>query len=82
MEQKLKLKYINMQLQIGMANWREVYLLFPKVTALLPEVERGRLIYRAKGSYKRISYAQIKKGLIKKHYWIIQEVPDWLLLAK
>ena len=66
MVQKIKLEYYNAKLRIGMADWRHVYLLHPVLTPPQPEVERGRLVYRAKGSSKRISYAQIKKGLVKK----------------
>ncbi|MBD0278005.1 MAG: hypothetical protein ICV81_08590 [Flavisolibacter sp.] len=79
MEQKVKLNYINIQLQIGMVNWKQVYLLYPQVTPLMPEVDKGRLVYRAKGSAKRISYAQIKRGLKKKIVWIKEDVPEWPL---
>ena len=61
-----------------MVDWRRVYLLHPHIVPLIPEVDKGRLVYRAKGSSKRISYEQIKKGLIKKSKWIIEEVPSWL----
>lgn len=56
-EIRMKLRYIEGGLS-----------LFLKVTALLPEVEKSRLLYRAKDSYKVISYAQIQKGIIKKDY--------------
>jgi hypothetical protein len=78
MVQKVQIKYINESLHIGIVNWKEAYLLYPAVTALLVEVDRGRLIYRLKGSAKRISYATLKKGLVKKSKWIRVEVPDWL----
>ncbi len=78
MEQRIELKYINERLQIGMVDRKQVYLLHPKVTPLLVEVDKGRLVYRAKGSNRRISYAQIKKELIKKSKWIVEEVPSWL----
>ena len=78
MVQKTELKYINAQLKIGLVGWRRVFLLYPSVKALLPEVERGRLVYRAKGSSKRFSYAQIKKGLQKQTVIITEEVPAWL----
>jgi len=48
-----------------------------KVIQLNPEVERGRLVYRAKGSKRRISYLQIKRGLIKKNYSIQIDLPEW-----
>jgi len=77
MVQTVKLKLINEKLHIGMVNWREVYIYSPKQIKLTPEVDRGRLVYRAKGSKRRISYKAIKKGLIKKEYLIKEEVPDW-----
>ena len=78
MEQKVKLKYINQKLQIGVVSWRQVYLLQPSVIPLLVEVDKGRLVYKAKGSGKRFSYHQVKKDLIKTSEVIIEEIPDWL----
>ena len=66
MEQRIKLNYLNSRLNIGMADIKHVYLLKPHATPLQPEVYKGRLVYRAKGSDRRISYAMIKKGLVKK----------------
>lgn len=80
--QKLQLKYINKELKVGMVDWKQVYLLHPKVIQLKPEVDKGRLVYRAKGASRRISYAQIKKGLVKENVWIKEEVPDWLPIIK
>jgi hypothetical protein len=77
MVQTIKLKLINEELQIGLVNWREVYIFFPEVIQLIPEADRGRLVYRPKGSKKRISYLRIKKGLIKKNYSIQIDFPDW-----
>jgi hypothetical protein len=78
MEQKIQLKYINKNLQIGLVNWREAYLLHPEIIRLNVEVDRGRLVYRIKGKNRRISYKRVKKGLIRTSIWIIQQVPDWL----
>ena len=78
MVQKLQLKYINKELKVGMVNWKQVYLLHPVITPLRPEVDKGRLVYRAKGTSKRISYAQIKKGLVKENVWIKGDVLNWL----
>lgn len=61
-----------------MVNWREVYILSPQPIILSPEVSKGTLVYRAKGSTKRYSYLQIKKGLLKKEYWIAEHIPAWL----
>lgn len=78
MQQIIKLKYINHQLNIGMVSWKEVYLLSPQLTKLFAEVDNGRLVYRAKGSDKRISYLQIKTGLVKTSMKVIEEVPSWI----
>lgn len=78
MEQRIKLKYINSALQIGLVSWKEAYLLFPAIVPLITEVDKGRLVYRAKGSAKRISYQKVKRGLVKTSACIVQEVPDWL----
>lgn len=76
MQQVIQIKYINVHLQIGMVDWREVCVLKPHVVKLKPEVDRGRLVYRAKGSTRRFSYAQINEGLVKKTCRIVEEVPD------
>lgn len=79
MEQKIKLKYYNPRLNIGMASIRQVYLLLPLLTPIEAEVYRGKLVYRAKGSSRRISYDQVKLGLIKKDFIVTEVVPDWLM---
>jgi hypothetical protein len=76
MLQEIKIKYFNELLQIGLANWREVYLLKPKIARLNVEGDDGRLVYRAIGSPKRISYKTLKKGLKKKTFSIFQEVAE------
>lgn len=78
MLQEIKIKYLNVSLQIGMVNWREVYLLKPHLIKLNVEVDEGRLVYRATGSGRRISYKTLKKGLRKKSFSIFENVPDWL----
>lgn len=77
MEQKTELLYFNPKLNIGMKNWRQVYLLHPKVELLIPEVYKGNLVYRQKGTHKRIPYRQIKTGLVKKKGVVKSQVPDW-----
>jgi hypothetical protein len=79
MLQTIKLKLVNEELHIGLVDWREVDVIYPKVIQLNPEVDRGRLVYRAKGSKRRISYLQIKRGLIKKNSSIRIDFPEWLL---
>ena len=78
MEQKIRLKYYNGRLNIGISSIRQVYLLSPVLIALQAEVYRGKLVYRQKGSSKRISYDQLKKGLVKKEFTVIEEMPNWL----
>lgn len=75
MLQEIKIKYFNEALQIGMVNWREAYILTPKLIRLNVEVDEGRLVYRARGSAKRISYKTLKKGLKKQIFSVFQEVP-------
>jgi hypothetical protein len=79
MEQKIKLRYINERLQVGMVDIKHVYLLSPQLTPLRPEVYKGNLVYRAKGSSRRISYDQIKKGLVKRSFVVKEDVPNWLI---
>jgi hypothetical protein len=63
MEQKIRLKYYNKQLNIGVVTWREMHLLDSKPVQLFPEVNKGKLMFRAMGSSRRFSYHQIRKGL-------------------
>ena len=53
------------ELQIGIADWKNVYQ-FPQQQLLQKEIHQGKLGYRLKGSSRRISYDQIKKGLVKR----------------
>ena len=76
MKQKIKLKYFNAELNIGFVSWREVYLLEPEIIQMHPEVYKGRIIYRAKGSTKRISYDRLMKGLKKISKTIELKAPD------
>jgi hypothetical protein len=78
MEQKIKLRYFNEHVQVGMIDIKHVYLLSPVLTQLCPEVHKGKLVYRAKGSSRRISYDQIKQGLAKRSFVVKEEVPNWL----
>lgn len=82
MLQTIKLKLVNEKLHIGMVSWEEIYIFYPKIIQLNPEVDRGRLVYRCKGSNKRFSYLQIKKGLIKKNYPIQIDFPEWYFKQK
>lgn len=70
----IRLQYINTQLSIGLVNFREAWLLegeFPQ--KLYTEVYKGRLVFRMPGSFRRVSYQKIKKGLIKKEVFVKEE---------
>jgi len=60
------IKYIHPRLNIGIVNVREVWLLNPEPVRLAVSVHRGNLVYRLPVTGKRISYSNLKKGLIKK----------------
>lgn len=68
----ITLKYWNPKLQIGLCDLRNVYQ-FPQQEKMLAEVHQGRLHYRCRGSSHRTSYAQIKKGLLKRIIHIPEE---------
>lgn len=78
MQQEIKLKYFHAELKIGLVSWREAYALFPEIVQMNIETYKGRIIYRLKGSSKRISYNRLKKGLVKTNRTIKIEVPSWL----
>jgi hypothetical protein len=52
-----------------------VYLLSPELKKFLPEVYKGKLVYRIKGSSKRISYQTIKIELVCKSFYLTEEIP-------
>lgn len=54
------LKYWNAELQIGLADWKQVYK-FPEKELMKKEIHQGCLCYRQSGSSKRISYKQVKR---------------------
>ena len=66
------LKYWNPRYQIGLADWRQVYQ-FPQQKLMIKEMHQGRLYYRLRGSSRRISFNQLKKGLQKKQIIIREE---------
>lgn len=67
------LKYWNSRLQIGMADWRQVYQ-FPQEELMIKEMHQGRLYYRLRGSSRRISFSQLKRGLQRKHIILSEEL--------
>jgi hypothetical protein len=75
LEQAKYIKLFHPRLKIGLANWREAWLFtgeYPE--KLYAEVYKGMLVFRKRGSATRISYQQLKKGLIKKNI-LINEPP-------
>lgn len=78
MVQKIVLRYFNNKLNIALNDWRVVYSLEGSPVQLNPEIHRGRLVYRAKGSSFRVSYHQVKTGLTRKNISIEISKPDWL----
>jgi hypothetical protein len=73
------LKYYNEQLQIGLADWKTVFLFnaHKQPIQMQPEFHRGQLVYSIPGNSKRISYRKIKKDLIRKATEVI--VADFIL---
>lgn len=61
----LTLKYYHPVLNIGMHDIKNVWLLQSPPVQLQPVLHRGALYYRLPISGKRISYQQLKKGLVK-----------------
>ena len=75
MVQERHIKLFNPKLKIGLVSWREAWLFsgeYPE--KLYTEVHKGKLVLRQRGSFSRISYLQLKKGLIKKII-LIKEPP-------
>lgn len=67
------MKYWNPHYKIGLADWRRVYQ-FPQQELMIKEMHQGRLYYRLRGSSRRISFNQLKKGLQKKQIIIREEL--------
>lgn len=68
------LKYWNPQLNIGLKDFKNAWQ-FPQKIKMYTEVHQGRLYFRLRGASKRISYEQVKKGLIKKQIRIQEYLP-------
>ena len=77
MFEDIVIKYINPELQIGIQDIRNVWLLNSKPLKLKTTLHRGNLVFRIPGTRKRISYKMLKSGLIKKQ--IIIKQPIYLL---
>lgn len=68
------LKYWNLQLNIGLEDFKNAWQ-FPQKIKMCTEVHQGRLYFRLRGTSKRISFEQVKKGLIKKQVTITEWLP-------
>ena len=66
------INYINTQLNIGLEDWQNAWLLNPPVK-LITENFRGALVFRVQGTTKRYSYNAVKKNLQKKQLVIKEE---------
>ena len=66
MFEEIVIHYFHQELNIGVQNVRNVWLLSDPPVKLVVGLHRGLLVFRLPGSVKRISYQSIKKGLIKK----------------
>lgn len=70
----IRINYFNPILNIGLSSWREAWLLSGKYPEkLYTELYRGSLVFRLRGSNRRISYLQLKKDLIKEVMFIQEE---------
>ncbi|MEO7306290.1 MAG: hypothetical protein ABIR78_13130 [Ferruginibacter sp.] len=76
MFQDITLQYFHQELNIGVQDIRNVWLMNNPPVKLPVSLHRGALSFRLPGaSGKRISYATLKKGLIKKMTIIRQPLP-------
>ncbi len=66
MGQSVQVIYYDPKLQIGVVDWRRVYLLHPIVTLLLVEVDKGRLSTGQRVLLKESAKERIKKEVL--HY--------------
>jgi hypothetical protein len=66
MFENIIIKHVNPELQIGMQDIRNVWLLDKTSLKLITTLHRGSLVYRIPGTRKRVCYKKLKTGLIKK----------------
>ena len=66
MFQYIVLNYYHPTFNIGMQDVRNVWLLEDPLVKLQPHLHRGALAYRLPKTGKRISYRQLKPGLVKR----------------
>ena len=70
MFEEIVIKYFHPGLKLGLQDIRNVRLMEVEPVKLATTLHRGNLVFRFPVSGKRISYATLKKGLIKKHFVI------------
>jgi hypothetical protein len=64
----ITIRYFNPVLKIGLQDVKNAWYLADKTPGQLTTIiYQGALYFRFPGSGRRISYKQLKKGLIKKH---------------
>ena len=68
MEQRILSKYFNVRLNIRLSDIRIVYLLSPDILQLIPEVYKGRLVYRLKGFNKKINSPEFEKRIDQENF--------------
>jgi hypothetical protein len=74
MFEEIIIKYFHPGLKLGFQDIRNVWLVEAKPVKLITTLHRGNLVFRFPVSGKRISYATLKKGLIKKQLVIRRPV--------
>lgn len=67
---EIRIKYFHPVLKLGFQDIRNVWLIDNDPVKLSCSLHRGNLVFRMPVSGKRISYATLKKGLIKKQFII------------
>ena len=71
---EVRLKYYHPGFNIGMADLKSAWLLTDEPVALIVTVYRGNLTYRVPKTRKRISYRQLKPGLVKTNRTVVQPI--------
>jgi hypothetical protein len=72
--EKIIISYFNPALNIGLQDVRNAWLMNETPVKLITTLHQGNLVYRIPRTRKRISYLQLKKGLVKKKITISQPV--------
>jgi hypothetical protein len=70
MVEEIRIRYFHPDLKLGLQDIRNVWLLDSVPVKLTASLHRGNLVFRLPVSGKRISYATLKRGLIRKQFII------------